>query len=254
MRLEGRVAVVTGAGRGLGKAFAIALAQEGASVVINAFSETAIETTREIVNAGGKAVASIGDVSDWDYTKKLIDMAVNTFGKIDVLVNNAAFTIDKVIWKMSEEEFDRCIAVSLKGKWLCCRHAVPYMREQGYGKIINLTSASGLKGYFGQSNYASAKAGIVGLTKTLAKELGKYNIQVNCVSPRAITRNITEPAVMKNLNITEVRENEALTTSTALGKIRTPDAVAPLVVFLASSESDYMTGQIIGMDGGVAGL
>lgn len=255
MRLQGNVAVVTGAGRGLGQGFALALAREGACVVVNDRDpQTAKETAEQIVNAGGIAVHSVGDISNWDYTKQLIDLAVSTYGSIDVLVNNAASSVDRVIWKMSEEQFDSVIAVGLKGTWLCCRHAVPYMREKRKGKIINVTSASGLKGYFGQTNYASAKAGIVGLTKTLAKELGKYNIQVNCISPRAITRSLVTPEVMQNLNITEVRENEALTSSTALGKIKTPEAVAPLCVFLASGESDYMTGQIIGMDGGVKGL
>ena len=254
MKLKDKVAIVTGAGRGLGKAYALALAREGAKVVVNDIDfDSAKSAVEEIEAMGGAAVADGSDVSKWDQGKEIVETAVRTWKKIDILVNNAAILKDRTIWNMTEEEWDTVVDVCLKGTFTLSRFAVPYMREQGWGRIINVTSASGLKGFFGQSNYSAAKAGIVGLTKTLAKELGKYGIRVNCVSPRAITPQLLTPEVMKNLNI-KPGDKEADSPSTAIGKIRSPEAVAPLIVFLASDEAEYMTGQIIGADGGVAGL
>lgn len=254
MRVKDKVAVITGAGRGLGRAYALALAKEGAKVVVNDIDLEAAEVVvKEIKDAGGEAVANGSDVSKWDGGKDIIDTAVNKFGRIDVLVNNAAILRDRTIWNMTEEEWDSVVDVALKGTFICSHFAVQHMREQRSGKIINVTSHSGLAGFFGQANYSAAKAGIVGFTKTLAKELGKREIQVNCISPRALTPLLLTPEAMKNLNI-KPGDTEADSPSTALGKIKMPEAVAPLAVFLASDESNYMTGQVIGMDGGVAGL
>ena len=254
MRLKDKVVVITGAGRGLGKAFALTVASEGAKVVVNDINlESAQTTAKEIQDLGGQAVANSSDVSKWDEGKEIMETAVRTWGRIDVLVNNAAILKDRTLLKMTEEEWDSVVDICLKGTFICSHFAAPYMREQKWGRIINVTSASGLKGSFGQSNYAAAKAGIVGLTKTMAKELGRYGVRVNCISPRAITAQLMTPEVMKNLNI-NMGDKEADSPTTAIGKIRAPEAVAPLVVFLASDESEYMTGQIIGIDGGVAGL
>jgi len=254
MKLKDKVAVVTGAGRGLGKAYAIALGKEGARVVVN---DVVLDSTKAVVDqiktTGGEAIADGNDVSKWESGKEIIETAIKTWGKIDILINNAAILRDRTIWNMTEEEWDSVVNVCLKGTFICSHFAVPYMRKQGWGRIINVTSASGLNGFFGQSNYSAAKAGIVGLTKTMAKELGKYGIRVNCISPRALTPQLLTPEVMKNLNI-KPGDKEADTPSTAIGKIRSPEAVAPMIIFLASDEADYMTGQIIGMDGGVAGL
>jgi NAD(P)-dependent dehydrogenase (short-subunit alcohol dehydrogenase family) len=254
MKLKNKVAIVTGSGRGLGRAYAIELAREGAKVVVNDVNIASAEAAvKEIEGEGGVALADGHDVSKWSGGKALIDTAVQNWKRIDILVNNAAVLRDRTIWKMEEEDWDVVIDVCLKGTFICSRFAVPYMREQGWGRIINITSASGLRGFFGQSNYSAAKAGITGLTKTMAKELGKYGIRVNCVSPRALTPQLMTPDVMKNLNI-KPGDKEADSPSTAIGKIRSPEAVAPMIVFLASEESEYITGQIIGVDGGVAGL
>ena len=254
MKLNEKVAIVTGAGRGLGRAYGLALAQAGAKVVVNDVDKAAaVEAAHLIEEQGGTARADGHDVSDWKSGKELVDEAVAEWGQVDIVVNNAAILRDRVMWKMSEEEWNTVVDVCLKGTFIVSRFAVPYMRQRNWGRIINITSASGLKGYFGQANYSAAKAGIIGMTKTMAKELGKYGIRVNCVSPRAITDQLLVPEVMKNLNI-KPGDKEADSPSTAIGKIRSPESVAPMIVFLASDESEYITGQIIGVDGGVAGL
>jgi 3-oxoacyl-[acyl-carrier protein] reductase len=254
MKLLNKVSVITGAGRGLGRDYAIAMAKEGSKVVVNDVNfKSAQAVVQEIKGMGGEALADGNDVSKWGEGKDIIETAVKAWSRIDILVNNAAILRDRTIWKMSEEEWDSVIDVCLKGTFICSHFAVPYMRERKWGRIINVTSASGLRGLFGQANYSAAKAGIIGLTKTMAKELGRYGIRVNCVSPRAITPQLLTPEVMKTLNI-KLGDKEADSPSTAIGKIRSPEAVAPIIVFLASEESEYMTGQVIGMDGGVAGL
>ena len=189
MRLKNKVAVITGAGKGLGRAYAVAMAKEGAKVLVNDVDlESARIVQKEVQDMGGEALANGNDVSQWNEGKKIIETATRTWGKIDILVNNAAILKDRTLLKMTEEEWDSVVDVCLKGTFICSHFAVPYMREQKWGRIINVTSASGLKGNFGQSNYSAAKAGIVGLTKTMAKELGRYGIRVNCISPRAITQ------------------------------------------------------------------
>lgn len=254
MRLKDKVAVVTGAGRGMGRSHAIAMAKEGARVVVNDINaDAANAVVNEIKGMDGDAVADYSNIATWEGGRALIEAAIKAWGRIDILVNNAAILRDRTIWNMTEEEWDSVVDICLKGAFICCRFASVHMRQQGSGRIINTTSASGLNGFFGQSNYAAAKAGIVGLTKTLAKELGKYGIRVNCISPRALTPLLLTPEVIKILNIAE-GDKEADSPSTAIGKIKSPEAVSPAVVFLASDEADYITGQVIGVDGGVAGL
>src|SRR5919106_719255 len=199
--LDGKVAAVTGSGRGIGRGIALELAKEGAKVVINdagvdvngrgSDADPATQVVKEIEAGGGKAVANYGDVSKWGQAEGVIQDAVKNFGTIDILVNNAGILRDKSLLKMEEDDFDAVIAVHLKGTFLCTRHAGPIMKEKGYGRIINITSSAGLRGNFGQTNYSAAKAGIAGMTLTWAIELGKYGITVNAMAPSAVTRMTT---------------------------------------------------------------
>ena len=198
--LKDRVAIVTGAGRGVGRAVALELlcAGEGAKVVVNdpgvslqgapTDERPADEVVREIRSHGGEAVASYDSVAGFASAEHIVRAAHDRFGRLDVLVNNAGIIRDRTLFKMTEDDFDAVLAVHLKGTFNMCRHAAPVMRDKGYGRIINMTSAAGLKGNFGQTNYSAAKAGIIGLTMTLALELEKYGITVNAFAPRATTR------------------------------------------------------------------
>src|SRR6266478_7257528 len=196
--LDGRVAIVTGSGRGIGREFALCLAAEGAAVVVNdvgvsldgrgSDEDPAAVTVRDIEKAGGRAVASYDSVSDFDAAGRIIQTAVDAFGTIDILVNNAGIIRDKSLLKMDESDYDAVIAVHQKGSFNCARHAAPIMKDKGYGRIINITSSAGLRGNFGQSNYGAAKAGLMGMTFIWALELGKYGITVNAVAPAGATR------------------------------------------------------------------
>ena len=187
--MKGKRAVVTGSGRGLGKAFAVGLANAGAKVVVSSRTEAEVtKTVDEIRQQGGIAVACVEDVATREGAYRIIQSCIDNFGGIDILVNNAGFTRDRTFLKMTEEEWDEVIAVHLEGTFYCTKFPVPYMCEAKWGRIINLTSAAGLLGNFGQANYASAKAGILGLTRTLAIELGRYNITVNAIRAAAITK------------------------------------------------------------------
>ena len=196
--LDGRVAIVTGSGRGIGRQFALCLASEGASVVVNdvgaqldgsaAAEDPAADVVAEIEAAGGKAVANHDSVSDFAGAQRIVQTAVDRFGKVDILVNNAGIVRDRSLVKMEEAEFDAVIAVHLKGSFNCTRHAAPIMKDAGYGRIINITSSAGLRGNFGQTNYGAAKAGLMGMTFVWALELGRYGITVNAMAPAGITR------------------------------------------------------------------
>src|SRR5580658_6712663 len=196
--LTDRVAVVTGAGRGIGRDIALCLASEGASVVVNDIGvalsgegtdeDPSDEVVNEITSRGGKAVTSRDPVDNFEAAGRIIATAVDTFGKIDILVNNAGIVRDRTLVKMDEADFDAVIATHLKGAFNCARHAVGYMREAGYGRIINITSSAGLRGNFGQTNYAAAKAGIMGMTFVWAMELGRSGITVNALAPAGATR------------------------------------------------------------------
>jgi len=253
MRLKDRVVVITGAGRGMGRAHAIMAAKEGAKVVVNDIDfESAKNVVEEIRAAGGEAVANGDTVATWDGGRNIIETAIKNFGRIDVLVNNAAITRDRMIWNMTEEEWDEVIAVDLKGEFTTTRFAVPYMREQKSGKIIFITSSVGIKGNVGQTNYAAAKGGVVAMTKSLAKELGRYNILVNCISPRAETH-VQRDEVRQLQTTTEFErtaDGHLATNANVLGWVAKPEEVSAVVMFLASDEANYITGQIIGVDGG----
>jgi NAD(P)-dependent dehydrogenase (short-subunit alcohol dehydrogenase family) len=239
--LDGRVAVVTGSGRGIGREFALSMASEGASVVINDVGvsldgqgtedDPAAQTCKDIEALGARAVPNYDSVSDFEGSKRIIDTAVNEFGKIDILVNNAGIVRDRSLVKMSEEDFDAVVAVHMKGTFNCARHAAPYMKDAGYGRIINVTSQAGLRGNFGQTNYGAAKAAIMGMTFVWAIELGKHGVAVNAMSPAGATR-MTASLFERTGTEPPPEANPALN--------------APIVTFLASEGAAHVNGQIVG--------
>lgn len=254
-RLEGKVCIVTGAGRGIGKAIVNAFAAEGARLVVNdVAAEAAGAAVEEIASAGGEAVANHEAIGSVAAAESVVASALDSFGQLDVLVNNAGLLRDKMTHNMTEEDFDKVIEVHLRGTWACGRAAIQHWRPLAkaeapnggprHRKIINVTSASGLMGAVGQANYAAAKMGIVGLTKTWAKELGRLNVNVNAIAPAALTA-MTEPLVA------DPETAEARLARFALGRYGAPEEIAPSFVFLASAESDYITGQVLCVDGGL---
>ncbi|HVM97140.1 MAG TPA: SDR family oxidoreductase [Candidatus Acidoferrales bacterium] len=262
--LEGKVAVVTGAGRGIGRGVALALAAAGAKVVVNDYgvdvhgqeptTGPAADVVNEIQKAGGEAVANGDSVASWDGAANIIHTAVKQFGRIDVLVTCAGILRDRMIFNMSEDDFDSVVAVHLKGTFNCLRHAAPLMREQGSGRIITFTSGSGLFGNPGQANYGSAKAAISGLTKVAARDLGKYGVTVNAISPVAATRMTLTEEFLKAREIRRqqgiIREERALAQLEDLK----PEDVAPMVVFLASDQAAGVNGQFFLCAGGSISL
>jgi NAD(P)-dependent dehydrogenase (short-subunit alcohol dehydrogenase family) len=244
MLLEGKVAVVTGSGRGLGRGIAIALAREGARVVINdvgceldgrgGADDPAMQVVNEIKALGTDAVPNYDSVSDFQAAANIVKTAVDSFGRLDILVNNAGIVRDRSIAKMSEEEFDAVIAVHLKGTFNCARHAIPVMREQNYGRIVNITSSAGLRGNFGQTNYGAAKAGIMGMTLVWAIELERYGITVNAMAPAGMTRMTGSiPGFDQDNPPPEMN----------------PELNGPLIAFLASDKAADVNGQIFGRRG-----
>jgi len=242
--LDGRVAVVTGSGRGIGRGIALCLASEGAKVVVNDPGSTvdgrgkegdpAHEVVEEIKKAGGQAVANYDSVADFAAAERIIKTAVDSFGRIDILVNNAGILRDKSVVKMDEGDFDAVLGVHLKGSFNCGRHAIPLMREQNYGRVINITSSAGLRGNFGQSNYSAAKAGIMGLTFTWALECAKYGITVNAMAPAGLTRMVGLIPGMEGKPMAPEMD---------------PNQNAPMVAFLASEKAAHVNGQIFGRRG-----
>jgi NAD(P)-dependent dehydrogenase (short-subunit alcohol dehydrogenase family) len=239
--LDGRVAVVTGSGRGIGREFALCMAREGAKVVINDVGvsldgqgtdeDPAAQTCKEIEALGSEAVPNYDSVTDFDGAQRIIQTAVESFGKIDILVNNAGIVRDRSLVKMSEDDFDAVVAVHMKGTFNCARHAAPLMKDAGYGRIINVTSQAGLRGNFGQTNYGAAKAAIMGMTFIWALELGRYGVTVNAMSPAGATR-MTASLFER--------------TGTAPPPEANPALNAPIVAFLASEQAGHVNGQILG--------
>ena len=244
--LNEKVALVTGAGRGIGRAIAIKLAEEGAFVVVNynGSKEKALETVEEIKKAGGDAVIYGCNVSDFDACGEMITALVKEYGHIDILVNNAGITKDNLLMKMSEEDFDCVIDVNLKGCFNTMRHVSRQLLKQKSGKIINISSVTGVMGNPGQANYCASKAGVIGLTKSAARELGSRGITVNAVAPGFIETEMT-----KDLSdaIRETMKEQIL-----LKRTGTAQEVAGVVAFLASEAANYITGQVISVDGGMA--
>jgi NAD(P)-dependent dehydrogenase (short-subunit alcohol dehydrogenase family) len=253
--LEGRVAIVTGAGRGIGRGIALELARAGARVVVNDYgvsldgrepsSEPAEAVVAEIRGAGGEAVAVADSVAEWRSAERIVGTAIERFGRLDILVTCAGIIRDRMIFNMSEEEFDAVLAVHLKGTFNCIRHACVRMREQRYGRIIAFSSGAGLFGNPGQANYGSAKAAISGLTKVAARDLGKYGITVNGICPVAGTRMTVTPEYLRAREIRKqqgiVREDRGIAEIEHLD----PDDIAPVVAFLASEEAGYVNGQFL---------
>jgi 3-oxoacyl-[acyl-carrier protein] reductase len=252
MDLSGKVAVVTGSGRGLGRAYAEALAAAGAAVVVNDVDATAAEQAVEAIRAaGGRAVPVVAPVGSDEVAERLVSTAVEEFGQLDVMVTNAGILRDRVLWKMSDEDFDAVIDVHLRGTFTCARAAAIRMREQGTGgRLILISSPAGQRGNFGQTNYAAAKAGIVAMARTWAMELAKADIAVNAVVPVAATEMTkTIPAfgpVIEESERTGQPFPDWLRKDEGLGTVQD---VAPLIVYLASDESKGITGQAIGIGG-----
>ncbi|WP_004444747.1 MULTISPECIES: 3-oxoacyl-[acyl-carrier-protein] reductase [Clostridium] len=243
--LTGKNAIVTGASRGIGRAIAIKLANLGANVVLNYRSDinSVNEVVKEIESKGVKAVAIQGDISKFEDAKKIVDEAMEKLGSIDILVNNAGITKDMLLMRMKEEEFDNVIEVNLKGVFNCTKHVVPIMMKQRSGKIINISSVVGLSGNAGQSNYAAAKAGIIGFTKSVAKEIASRGITVNAVAPGFIATDMT--GVLSD----KVKEN--IKNNIPLKRVGDAKDIANTVAFLSSNMASYITGQVISVDGGM---
>jgi 3-oxoacyl-[acyl-carrier protein] reductase len=242
--LEGRVAIVTGGSRGIGRAIALELAKNGADVAISYLKseEKAREVVSRIEAMGRRALALRADVANFAEAQRMVAEVIEEFGRLDILVNNAGINRDRVIWKMTEEEWDEVIATDLKGCFNYARAVAPIFREQRYGKIINIASINALRGKFGQTNYSAAKAGVIGLTKALAKELGRYNVNVNAVAPGLIETDMVKKAPE---SVREMAIGESV-----LGRLGQPEDVAHLVAFLCSERSRHITGEVIKVDGG----
>lgn len=242
--LKGKSAIVTGGSLGIGTAIALDLAANGVNIAIN-YRKHADEANAVVERAKGMGVKALdvkADVSNFQDAQNMVDTVVKEFGSLDILVNNAGVNWDGVIWKMSEEQWDTVIGIDLKGCFNYMRAVSPIFREQKHGKIVNITSINGLRGKFGQSNYSAAKAGVIGLTKTTAKELGKYSVNVNSVAPGLIETEMIKkmPDDAKQVSIDE----------TTFKRLGTPEDVAHVVTFLCSDLSRHVTGEVIKVDGG----
>ncbi|HUX75601.1 MAG TPA: 3-oxoacyl-[acyl-carrier-protein] reductase [Anaerolineae bacterium] len=243
--LEGKVAVVTGASRGIGRAIALELANRGAQVVVNynRSADAAAAVVAAIEADGGQATAVQADVSDFSQARALIQAAVKAYGRLDVLVNNAGVTRDQLILMMKEEDWDTVVRVNLKSMFNTCKAAARVMLRQRYGRIVNISSVSGIAGQGGQTNYSAAKAGVIGFTKSLAKELGSRQVTVNVVAPGLIptdlTADLAEELCQKAIDLTP------------LGRLGRAEEVAYAVAFLASDEAAFITGAVLPVDGGL---
>lgn len=243
------VAIVTGSSRGIGLAVAHALAARGMRIVLNCSSERSLEGTQAQARAiasehGTEAIAVAANVADADEAAALAAAALDAFGRIDVLVNNAGITRDGLAARMSDEDFDAVIDINLKGTFHCCRAAAKPMMKQRWGRIINMSSVVGVYGNAGQINYAASKAGVIGMTKTIAKELAKRNVTANAVAPGFIATDMTDAL--------SDSQKEAITSRIGCGRLGEPADIAHLVRFLASDEASYITGQVICVDGGMS--
>jgi 3-oxoacyl-[acyl-carrier protein] reductase len=242
--LKDKVAIVTGGSRGIGQSIALDLACNGAHVAINyrRSVDEAEELMSKIREMGRKGLAVQADVASFTDAQNMVERVVDELGGLDILVNNAGVNRDGVIWKMSEEQWDEVIAIDLKGTFNYIRAAAPVFKEQGSGKIVNVTSINGLRGKFGQSNYTAAKGGVIALTKTVARELGRYNVNVNAIAPGLIETDMVKqaPEKVREMALAEI----------VLGRLGTPEEVAWVITYLCSERSRHITGEIITVDGG----
>ncbi len=245
MSLEGRVALVTGAARGIGRAITEELAGRGADVILaDRMLETAENTAAEVAQSTGRQTMAVEvDVASLESAKTMVEKALERFGKVDILVNNAGITRDDLIMRMGEEDFEAVINVNLKGAWNCSKAIIRPMMKQRYGRIVNISSVSGLAGQAGQTNYSASKAGLIGFTKALAREVASRQITVNAVAPgfvpTALTVDLPEELKSYMLNITP------------LGRMGEPEEIAYAVAFFVSDEAGYITGQVLSVDGGM---
>nr|HID58806.1 SDR family oxidoreductase [Desulfobacterales bacterium] len=254
MRFKDKVVIITGAGRGIGQVMAVGFAAEGASVLINEIDRgPAEETLGKIKDKGGIAAISIGSVTDRDYVESMVDHAVKEFGTVDILVNNAGITRTAMILKMSDEQWDQVIDVNLRGVFICMQEVgrvyVKKAKENPdarcNGKIVNITSVAGLRGTVGQINYGAAKAGVIGLTMSGAREWGRYKVNVNAVAFGVVETRLTE-TIRKDPKFSEIYRSEIV-----LGRFAKPEEVVPSVLFLSSSDADYITGEVLNVTGGL---
>ncbi|MDX2440160.1 MAG: SDR family NAD(P)-dependent oxidoreductase [Desulfobacterales bacterium] len=246
MLLEGKNALVTGGSQGIGAAASLELAREGANVCLTyrKHDTEAKQYADEIREMGRKALAVKCDISSFAEAESVVKKAVDEFGGLDILVNNAGMNWDGVSWKMSEEQWDRVIEVNLKGYFNFTRQVAPIFKDQKYGKIINITSINGMRGKFGQSNYSASKAGIIGFTKAVAKELGAFNVNVNAVAPGLIETTMLKESDSRD-KIIDMAMNEIV-----LKRVGQPEDLANVVAFLASDKARHVTGDVIKVDGG----
>lgn len=242
--LTGRVAIVTGSGQGIGYAVALELARRGAIVVTNDLSGCCAEDTLEEVRVlGSDGLAITADVSDPAQVESLVDAVITRFGKVDILVNNAGTTRDNLMMRMPEEDWDLILRVNLKSAWLCSKAVLRPMMRKRYGRIINMSSVSGIAGQAGQTNYSASKAGLIGMTKALAREVASRSITVNAVAPGFIQTKLTESLPQDIL--------DTLVSNIPLGRWGTVDDVSYAVAFLASEQAGYITGHVLSVDGGL---
>jgi 3-oxoacyl-[acyl-carrier protein] reductase len=246
MLLKGKNAIVTGGSQGIGTAASLELAKEGANVCLTyrKHEDEAFEVRDEIRSMGPKSIAVKCDISSFEEAESVVKTTVEEFGGMDILVNNAGMNWDGVCWKMSEEQWDRVLEVNLKGYFNFVRHVAPILKGQKSGKIINVTSINGLRGKFGQSNYSASKAGIIGYTKALAKELGAFGVNVNAVAPGLI-----ETAMLKESDARDKIIDMAMA-EIVLKRVGQPEDLANVIAFLASDKARHVTGEVIKVDGG----
>lgn len=246
MRLKDKIALVTGSSRGVGRAVALGFAKQGANVVVNYTSneKAANEAVDEIHSFGSKSIAVKADVAQKPEVDRLVSTAVKEFGRLDILVNNAGFTRPAMMIKMTEDQWDQVVDIHLKGAFLCSQAAAQQMKVQNCGKIINVTSVAGLVGTVGQINYSAAKGGIISMTKSIARELARYNICANVISLGIVATDMTEK-LRSDEKLKEIYMNRIL-----LKRFAEPDDISPSFVFLGSDESNYITGQLLCVDGG----
>ena len=246
MNLEGKVALVTGSSRGVGRAVALGFAKQGAKVVVNYTSnaQAADDVVAEVKALNSEAVAVKADVALKSDVQHLVDRTVEVFGKLDILVNNAGFTRPAMMVKMEEDQWDQVVDIHLKGAFLCSQAAARLMKEQQSGKIINVTSVAGIVGTVGQINYSAAKGGIISMTKSIARELARYNVCANVISLGIVATDMTEK-IRSDEKLKEIYMNRIL-----LKRFAEPDDISPAFCFLASDQSNYITGQLLCVDGG----
>ncbi|MHB1399055.1 MAG: 3-oxoacyl-[acyl-carrier-protein] reductase [Trichloromonadaceae bacterium] len=242
--LKDKVVIVTGASRGIGRSLALNMAAQGAKLVLSARNAEALaQLVTEIQATGGAAVAVAGDVSSATAANELVEAGMQAFGRIDVLVNNAGITRDALLLRMKDEDWDDVLNINLKGAFLCTRAAAKVMSKQRYGRIINISSVVGEMGNPGQANYCASKAGLLGLTKSVARELARRNVTVNAITPGFIVTDMTEALPEK--------AREELAAQIPLGRLGSADDIAHAVIFLASDQAGYITGQTLGVNGGM---